>query len=100
MEDKKCIGLNAEGKEELFPQIWMNKSSAEVFHVVPWMQVMKGDEIVATPIPDVADDGKPQTVRAVFGALAQIGWMIENGHGVHLGVGLNVESHFEKISEL
>jgi hypothetical protein len=100
MGQKSVVGLNAKGEQEKFPQVWQNTVSGELFQVMPWMQVITGDEIAAVPIPDTAEDGKPQTVRTVFGALAQIGWMIENGNGVHFGIGLNAEKSFESLGEL
>lgn len=90
----KFVGLNFKGEEELFPQIWINKKSGELAWVMPWMEIIKGQEILAVNIPD----DKTQ-VRSVFGALAQVGWLVENGHGVFFGIGLQAEELFEKVGE-
>jgi len=85
------VGLNAKGEQEKFPQVWLNKISADLFVVMPWMQVMTGDDLFT---------GMFCYSRVAIGALAQIGWLIENGKGVSFGIGLNAEKFFESFGEL
>lgn len=92
MNDQKIVGLNAKGKEEMFPQVWMNKNNGLLFVVVPWMEVF-GNDMLSTM------SAGPGT-RCVVGVLSQVGWLIENEHGVHFGVNLRVEKAFKKLGEL
>ncbi len=98
-ETKYTIGLNAAGESEKFPQVWVNKMSGQILVAVPWWDMMENDTLIEGRLSDI-DPSSQDERRMKIGAIAQVGWLIENGNGVFFGVGPNVIEHMEILGEL
>lgn len=97
-ETKYTMGLNPAGETEKFPQVWMSVTNEQVFVVVPWWEIMDGDTLLSGNMEML--EGEPTDRRFKIGALAQVGWLIENRNGVFFGVGPSALEFMEKVGEL
>jgi len=80
--------------EQKYPQTWKHKENGKTHRVCPWWEMMPGTEIndkdIGDPIP-----GTPWK----FGMLIQVGWLLENEHGVWFGVGPDAKEFFEVVEK-
>ena len=81
-----------------YPRLWKNKESGKEFRVMPWWEAVKEGDIEETNelgemVTEVA--GRP----CKFGVITQIGFLLENEHGVWFGVNLSAAEHFEDLGE-
>jgi hypothetical protein len=77
-----------------YPRLWENKESKLQLRVMPWWEVVKDGEIeevdvLGNMVAEIAD--RP----CKFGLLTQIGYLIENDHGIWFGVNLSAAEGFE-----
>lgn len=74
------------------PQIWKHKKTKKQFRAMPWWEIVDGQEIdhKEIPIPEV-------NVPWKFGMLVQVGWLIENGHGVWFGISPEAKKQFRVV---
>jgi hypothetical protein len=84
--------------EVKYPRIWRNKESGSSVRVMPWWETVKDGEIeevneLGEMITEVS--GRP----AKFGVLVQIGYLIENDHGIWLGVNRSAAEAFDDMGE-
>jgi len=76
---------------------WRHKETKKEFKVVPWWMIP--DPVVELSAEETKTSGLSEDKRmAQFGALVQVGWLIENEHNVFIGIGLKAEEHFEDIT--
>lgn len=69
---------------------WRHKKTKREIRVLPWWEMLKSDIVL---------DGSEKKRRYKIGALIQIGWLLENEHGVFFGVGPKAEKEFESLGE-
>lgn len=85
-------------KVQTYPRIWQNRKSKAKVRVMPWWETVKDGQI-----EQVDDMGRMVTKMSgrpcKFGVLVQIGYLIENQHGVWFGVGPGVEKGFKDLGE-
>lgn len=62
-------------------QFWQHKESKKKVRALPWWEILPDDEIMNSRQVEL---GGPAWK---FGMLVQVGWLLENEHGVWLGVG-------------
>lgn len=76
------------------PAIWQHKKTKKKFRVLPWWECLE-------PLVDDKELGTKLTEGRKFkiGSLVQIGWMLENEHGVWLGVGPQAEKAFKEVKK-
>lgn len=81
-----------------YPRLWKNKTSGAKVRVMPWWETIKDGEV-----EEVDELGEMLSVVAdrpcKFGTLVQIGYLIENQHGVWFGMGPNAIDSFEDLGE-
>jgi hypothetical protein len=77
-----------------YPRYWKNKKSGQIMKVMPWLETVADTVINAKeiPMPKVNTPWK-------FGMLVQIGYLIENEHGVWFGVGPKAKVGFKDLGE-
>ena len=75
-----------------FPQTWKHKKTGKVVRAMPWWEMLEDDTIVSDKNLPVKDKS---VVKFKIGCLTQIGWLLENEHGVWLGVGPKAAESFE-----
>lgn len=81
-----------------YPRKWKNKISGQVLRVMPWWEAVKDGEIEET------DELGNMIATAAggpckFGTIVQIGYLLENEHGVWIGVGPKAAEQFEDLGE-
>lgn len=85
-------------KVQTYPRIWQNKKTKKKVRVMPWWETMKDGEI-----EQVDDMGRMFTEMSgrlcKWGVLVQIGYLLENEHGVWFGVGPGAEKGFKDLGE-
>lgn len=69
---------------------WQHKKTKKIVKVVPWFEVLKDDTILK---------GKIEKRTYKIGCLTQIGWLLENEHGIFLGVGPKASKEFKNLGE-
>lgn len=84
--------------EDTRVRVWKNKTSGKEFKVTPWWEVPPGDDQIAVIEMEVDyGDGKKRKVPTKLGVLYQVGWLLENEHGVWFGMSLDASEHFEDL---
>lgn len=78
---------------------WQHKKTKKIFKVVPWWEVLKSDEFLNQDNFDIKIGNKKIKTKYKFGALTQIGWLLENEHGIFIGFGLKAEKEFKKLGQ-
>jgi hypothetical protein len=81
-----------------YPRLWKHKDTGKELRVMPWWETVKDGEVeevneLGHMIAEVA--GRP----IKFGVLTQVGYLLENKHGVWLGVGPRATESFVDIGE-
>lgn len=79
-----------------YPRKWKNTTSGAELRVMPWWETIKDGEV-----EEVDELGLMFTEEAgrlcKFGVLVQVGFLIENDHGVWFGVGPQAAEAFEDL---
>lgn len=81
-----------------YPRLWKNKKSGKKVRVMPWWETVNNGEIeevdaLGRLVADVA--GRP----CKFGILVQVGFLLENEHGIWLGLGPKASESFDDLGE-
>jgi hypothetical protein len=77
---------------------WKHKEKGNIVRVAPWYEIVEpvlelsGNEAVKAKLAE-----RPRGVK--FGALVQVGWLLEQEHGIFIGVHLDVADQFELYTE-
>jgi hypothetical protein len=81
-------------------EVWMNKGNANLYLVTPrWepLTIDYDEKLFKEIAPELMEQvGERKLAR---GTLVQVGWLLENEHGVWLGVPLGTEEQFESLGE-
>ena len=82
-----------------YPRLWENKINLAKFKVMPWWEAVKNGEIeevneLGEMISEVAEGRVCK-----FGVITQIGYLIENDHGIWFGLGLKAHEAFNDLGE-
>lgn len=82
-----------------YPRRWKNKTSGQVVRVMPWWEAIQDGKIeqvneLGEMLSEVG--GRP----AKFGTIVQIGYLIENEHGIWFGLGPQAKDQFEDLGEI
>jgi predicted NAD/FAD-binding protein len=77
-----------------YPRLWVHKENKKRMRVMPWWETVKEGEVEQVDelghlIAEVAG----RTCK--FGVLVQVGFLLENEHGVWIGVGPGAVEHFD-----
>lgn len=92
-EAEYTMSIEESTKDIRYPRVWLNKIKGEFFLVTPWWEVP--DPLYAGKL----DDGiRDRQVRV--GTLVQVGWLIQNTHGVWFGVNISTQKQFQDLGEL
>ncbi len=81
------------GKVMEYPRTWVHKKNKKKLRVMPWWETVKDGEVERV-------DELGQMVSEVagrickFGVLVQVGYLLENEHGMWLGVGPKAAKEF------
>ena len=82
-----------------WPKIWVNKRNpTKKFRVMPWWECLDplmSDDGVNNSIPIGVSLTKGRKVKV--GIIVQVGWLLENEHGVWFGVGPKAEKEFREV---
>lgn len=87
-----------EEKKKEWPKVWEHKINKKRLNVMPWWECV--EPMVASDTDyGAVDVGKEIADGRKFriGAIVQIGWLLENEHGVWFGVGPQAEESFIEI---
>ena len=83
-----------------YPRLWQHKKTRKKFRVMPWWETITDD---GNGIAKVDDLGKMITEVAgrscKFGVIYQIGFLLENEHGVWFGFSTDVSKEFKDLGE-
>ena len=74
-----------------YPRKWRHKETKKELRVMPWWEIPESI-LSEKEAPNVAPDRMYK-----IGALVQVGWLLENEHGVWLGVGPKAADSFEDM---
>ena len=84
-----------------WPKTWQHKTTKKKFKVMPWWECL--DPLMADDkaTPETIDVGTHLTEGRKFkiGAIVQIGWLLENGHGVWFGMGPKAAESFNEVKK-
>lgn len=78
--------------------------TGQIVRAIPWWEIPPENEILEQDVVQVAvkkgvkDDAFPDRQMKV-GFLVQIGWLLENEHGVWLGVGPGAQEMFDVVEQ-
>jgi hypothetical protein len=75
------------------PLTWEHKESKKRVRVMPWWECL---EPIMTEA-ELAEMGMKPDRNVRIGSLVQIGWLLENEHGVWLGVGPTAADAFTEV---
>lgn len=77
------------------PRLWQHKKTKKQVRALPWWECLDPtmDESLL-PLPAIEAKRKWK-----IGSLIQIGWLLENEHGMWLGVGPKAEKAFKDLGE-
>lgn len=76
------------------PQYWQHKKTKKKFRVMPWWECLDDQTLLSEKdLPPDMTDGRKYKI----GALIQVGWLLENEHGVWLGVGPDAAKEFKVV---
>jgi len=79
-----------------YPRRWKNKISGQELRVMPWWETLKDGEIEKTnEIGEALTEIAGRQCK--FGVITQIGYLLENEHGVWFGVGPSAADSFEDL---
>lgn len=77
-----------------YPRIWQNKINKKKFRVMPWWERAECDD---------NELDKAMTTKfkrpCKFGILMQIGYLLENEHGIWFGLNLTAKKQFKDLGE-
>ena len=95
----KTKSIRTKKKLTRYPRLWQNKTLGQKVRVMPWWEIVNGGEMV-----QVDELGEMITEVAggrlcKFGVITQVGYLLENEHGVWLGVGPKATKHFKDLGE-
>lgn len=81
-----------------YPRLWEHKEKKNKLRVMPWWETVKDGEVekideLGQLIAEEA--GRP----CKFGVLVQVGYLLENEHGVWLGVGPKAAEQFNDLGK-
>ena len=83
-------------KQNPKPKEMFHKETGKRVEFTPWLECV--DPVLAFDGKEVVmPDCKDRIVK--FGALVQVGWLIQNGNGVWMGVGMEAINEFEEKHE-
>lgn len=88
-----------EAFKKKWPQTWQHKETEKKFRVNPWWECISpllSDEDLNGSISlgtELFEEGRKYRI----GALIQIGWLLENEHGVWMGVGIEAAEYFKLV---
>ena len=79
---------------------WQHKETKKIVRATPWWEIPE-DFVEELKIIDAIRDKKDEWKDRQFkiGALVQVGWLLENEHGVWLGVGPKAKESFDELPE-
>ena len=72
-------------------QVWYHKEKDQLFLFSPWWEIPEGIDLTEVTM---------NKEKVVWGALVQVGWLIQNLHDIWFGVNFSVEGSFEYVGEL
>lgn len=96
---KYTVGLNPKGESENFPQIWCSKINGQLLVVIPWFDMLQDETLIEGQL-SVLDTRITDSRKFKIGALAQVGWLVQNEHGIYFGVNMAAMKCMEKVGEL
>lgn len=76
-------------------KFWQHKKTKKLFRVMPWWETVPSSDVIGDkelPIPEIGTPWK-------FGMLVQIGYLLENDHGVWFGFNSKVRESFQEITK-
>ena len=81
-----------------YPRLWEHKDKKHRMRVMPWWETIKDGEVEKVDelghlLAEVA--GRP----CKFGVLVQVGFLLENEHGVWIGVGPKAAGEFNDLGK-
>jgi hypothetical protein len=78
-----------------FPRVWQNKKDKKkTFRVMPWWECL--DPVLSDEEIGV---GLTEGRKFKIGAIVQVGWLLENEHGMWFGMGPKASSAFNDLGE-
>ncbi len=81
-----------------YPRLWQHKKRKTKLRVMPWWETVKDGQIekvdeLGQMVAESA--GRP----CKFGVLVQVGYLLENEHGIWLGVGIGAAKEFDDFGK-
>lgn len=80
-----------------YPRIWQHKKNKGKMRVMPWWETVKDGEFEEVDELGHAISVVAEGRTCKFGVLVQIGYLIENEHGIWFGVGPDVAKEFKDM---
>ena len=78
------------------PRYWKHKTDGRVIRATPWWEIPLEDTVLDLT-GEEAKSAKLGDTRLKIGFLVQVGWLLENEHGMWLGVGMKAQEMFEVL---
>ena len=83
-----------------YPRLWKNKTNGKKVRVMPWWETVKEDGKETEEVDELGQFVSEVAGRPCkFGVLVQVGFLLENEHGLWFGVGPTGEKQFEDLGE-
>jgi len=89
----------SEKKEKVADRVrrWKNKKNNKEFKATPWWEIPPGDDELAVVEMEVEFGNKKHKVPTKMGVMYQVGWLIQNEHGIWFGLNLEAAEQFEDL---
>lgn len=68
----------------------------KILIVAPWWECIEPEEYLS----DLLTNEVVKTQKVKYGMLCQVGWLVQNEHGVYFGVALDALENFEYLGTL
>lgn len=72
-------------------RVWLNKRNGNLFVAAPWWETVDSD---------FQFNGKTKTYNGKIGVLYQVGWLIQNEHGIWFGANYNITGRGKDFEDL
>jgi hypothetical protein len=90
--------VQSEEVSQMAIETWKHKETGKIVRATPWWEIPEDfvEELgIAEAIADKKDEWKDRKYK--IGALVQVGWLLENEHGVWFGVGPKAKEAFDEV---
>ena len=81
------------------PHVWVHKQTGKTLLATPWWEILGSDEILDLKSKEISNEDPWPDRKIKIGTLTQVGWLLQNEHGVWFGVGPDAANYYDDMGE-